>query len=381
MANTKRTRFVGTMLVTAYGAFVLLVSWQAESPSVAENEPTQTALAESEYVGKKVCGECHAKNYEWHSHHGHASTFAVVADTELPTELEGQTFDAGPEYGTYEYRRRDDGQLIASLFGNASESELPLQYALGSGMHARTFLTLVPSDDPDPSGLEHRATLYHDGSLGITPGQAGSSPDEERERFGDIHAGLPLRRCVYCHVTTGEIVGEEIVGLTANVNCEKCHGPGGEHVRQARANLDPLPPFSVGESRWDAEAEIQLCGDCHRMPRDITEREVREYPDVLVRFQPIGLLRSRCFLESEQTLRCSSCHNPHQTTQDTTAETSVAQCVACHTVDKEDHVACPVSPTTGCVQCHMPAVEVADGLRFHDHWIRVREPKKETSLE
>lgn len=182
-----------------------------------------------------------------------------------------------------------------------------------------------------------------------------------------------MQRCIYCHTTHGYVADQRIVDLVANVNCEKCHGPGSEHVRLARIGPNP-PPFSVGQASWDTESEIQLCGDCHRLPRSVSEKEIREYPDVLARFQPIGLLRSRCYLETGRSLKCTTCHNPHRSLNEIDDSKHVSDCVNCHRQNESDHVACPVSPETGCIECHMPTIELDQGLKFHDHWIRVRQP-------
>ena len=57
-------------------------------------------------------------------------------------------------------------------------------------------------------------------------------------------------------------------------------------------------------------------------------------------------------------------------------EEHVQNCVSCHLENSQTHVACPVSPKQGCIDCHMPEIEL-EGLhtRFHDHWIRVREDR------
>ncbi len=109
------------------------------------------------------------------------------------------------------------------------------------------------------------------------------------------------------------------------------------------------------------------------MPKDISPKELREYPNLLARFQPVGLLRSECYLESEGQLRCTTCHNPHMAFTAKPKTEYVQDCVNCHVEDSEGHIACPVSPTEGCIECHMPALEFEQGMIFHDHWIRVRE--------
>lgn len=328
--------------------------------------------AEPTLVGRQVCGECHSENYAFHAKHGHASTFARVSQSDVVSKFAGKSFDSGEPYGTYEYRADEQGRLFATLKSQFGDAPFPLQYVLGSGLHAKTILTLAPGENGQTLGIEHRVSCYPGGRIGLTPGHSKMKPQIPLEFFGDSSEGLPLQRCIYCHTTSGKIVGQEIEDLVSSINCEKCHGPGSEHVRLARAQPKP-PPYSVGRDDWDTESEMQLCGDCHRMPRNVAEKEIREYSDLLVRFQPIGLLRSRCYLESDRELRCTACHNPHQAIGEMQPADHVQACLRCHQTGSETHVTCPVEPKTRCIECHMPAIEVGGGLRFHDHWIRVRE--------
>ena len=221
--------------------------------------------------------------------------------------------------------------------------------------------------------MEHRVSWFATTEdLGVTPGHDDHVPHPGPEMFGEMHRGEVLRDCVGCHSTTGTVVDQTLVDHVPNVNCEKCHGPGSEHVRQARASDDP-PDFSIGRVDWNTESELRLCGSCHRLPQDISRKELREYGTPLIRFQPIGLLRSECYLESEGELKCTTCHNPHMAVKKKSRADFVEDCVACHLPDHETHVACPVSPRDGCIDCHMRAVEGDQGVAFHDHWIRVFE--------
>ncbi len=348
----------------------------ARSAASSDQGVREVAFADSSteptLVGREVCRECHAENHSLHSNHGHAATFHLVSQTDLVSKFAGKSFDSGEPYGTYEYHSDGQGGLFAMLPARFGNEPYPLQYVLGSGQHAQTMLTLAPGVDGQTEGIEHRVSLYPDGRIDLTPGHSKMTPQSALEYFGDASRGTPLQRCIYCHTTSAKIVGESIEDLIPSVNCEKCHGPGSEHVRLARAAPKP-PPYSVGRDTWDTESEMQLCGDCHRMPRSVTEKEIRTYPDLLVRFQPIGLLRSRCYLESNRELKCTTCHNPHQTLREMDATDHVQDCLSCHQAGTPTHVACPVEPETGCVECHMPAIDLDQGLQFHDHWIRVRE--------
>ncbi|QDV84374.1 hypothetical protein TBK1r_33190 [Stieleria magnilauensis] len=359
------------IVLVALGSMVSRHAPPAVAPAVKAAEPT--------YVGRRVCLECHSENHQLHSHHGHATTFRSTKDPEVAGKFVGKSYDAGEPFGTYTYHADDQG-LFVRIPEKFGDQPFRLEYALGH--KSMTLLSLLPDPDEGTVALEHRVSwMAAADSLGKTPGQHDGIPETAAELFGHRHEGRIMRKCVYCHVTTGEIVDQQIVDLTANVNCEKCHGPASEHVRLARAMKTP-PPFSVGRADWDAESELQLCGDCHRMPRDISRKQLREYPDLLARFQPVGLLRSECFVQSGGRLKCTTCHNPHQTISATTPREHEQNCLACHAEMSEtnqaaaSHVVCPVSPTTGCIECHMPALKL-DGLGdgFHDHWIRVRDDK------
>ena len=322
------------------------------------------------YVGREQCAECHRDNFAQHAAHGHASTFTEVADTDLPEIFDQQTFDGGDDYGVYQYSKDRSGNLSVTLPGVKQPSELLLQYALGSGHNARTILTLNRTADGQTEGIEHRVSCYPDERLGMTVGHGGKSPARDLEKYGDITRGELTQRCVYCHTTTGLLNEGRIDRLVANVNCEKCHGPGSEHVRQARESKNP-PPYSVGADSWDVESEIQLCGDCHRLPRSITKQELRDYPNTLARFQPVGMLRSKCYLASNRTMKCSTCHDPHQSVHGISEQEHEQNCIQCHDTKDSSHTTCPVSTETNCIECHMPTVPQEQGIEFHDHWIRI----------
>jgi predicted CXXCH cytochrome family protein len=370
---TRARIFAVLLLLIAVGTLFGLVTEREHNPVPVDSDPTTPVVvakaAEPTYVGRHVCRECHAENHRLHGQHGHASTFASTDRPEIASKFVGKTFDAGDPLGTFTYEFSDEG-LFAEL-PDKVDVPFPLQYALGSGHNAITLLSLLGDPEQGTVGIEHRATWFpDDDQLGPTPGQKDQVPETLGQLFGQMIQGDVMHRCVYCHTTTGRIVEQEIVDLTPNVNCEKCHGPASEHVRQARITSNP-PAFSVGRDDWDTESEVQLCGDCHRLPRHVSQQELRQYPDPLVRFQPVGMLRSKCYLESDGQLKCTTCHNPHTTTKAMSKADHVQNCVDCHLEDSEVHVACPISPKEGCIKCHMPSPKFDHGIRFHDHWIRI----------
>ena len=374
MANAKALRSaLGGDESGPESSFISAVVYPANEESKDQANPADAEPYLSEgYVGRRVCGECHLENYSLHRKHGHASTFFATEATSLPDLFDKKEIEAGVEYGSYKYVKDKLGRLISSLIDDPEAGTLPLQYVLGSGHNAQTFLTLDVHDGKT-RGIEHRISWYAGDKLDITVGHNKDAPENQTEKFGEISEGIPLERCIYCHTTTAQIEGTKVVDLMENVDCEKCHGPGAEHVAEARKSDTP-PPYSVGRDSWDVESEIQLCGDCHRLPRSITLTELRDYPNTLVRFQPVGMLRSKCFLESDQGMRCSTCHNPHASAHSAKdQQAQIANCVSCHDQAEASHTVCPVSATSNCIECHMPEVEQSRGIKFHDHWIRIHD--------
>ena len=143
--------------------------------------------------------------------------------------------------------------------------------------------------------------------------------------------------------------------------------------RSAAAAGEMDAALSAIRSHWTGPEEVAMCGECHRMPHDVSSDMLKEYPNVVTRFQPIGLLQSRCYLNSDGVLRCTTCHDSHASVESRTIERQTESCQSCHST--ESQTSCAAGETTKCIDCHMPAVELVPGVSFHDHWIRVRTDK------
>jgi hypothetical protein len=333
-------------------------------------------LDASAYVGEKACAECHPGEYAAQTGSGHHHTLWPAAEGAIARRLKGQRF-ADPENPGVEWRYELQGdELEAVRLGLLKVERMKLQFGLGSGKHGVSFVTIVPGAEgsPDPSGIEHRFSyLARTGKMKITPGQE----RDEAERlhvaegpFGRVLSPDRLKACLKCHVTVlGEKNGHlDPAAMIPNVSCERCHGPGRDHilaVRRGETEDLKMPMTLLTEPMY----QVEQCGECHRLPSTVA-RSIN-HPDNLqiVRFQSLGLVQSACFEDGQSTLKCSSCHEVHgRTSRDTVAYESV--CMECHQTGSPRQ-ACPVSPNTGCVGCHMPRKEVPGGSIFTDHWIRV----------
>jgi hypothetical protein len=227
---------------------------------------------------------------------------------------------------------------------------------------------LIPNRLGETVGLEHRGTLKRSAGVwqwALTRGQAGQVPQQQVEHFGRLVKGDALMRCVECHTTRGEIVAEQIPGLQPHIGCQRCHGPGREHVlamrRAKQTGRTPAPA-----APRNAVEQIRKCTGCHLLPDAEEQRDAPPEHFRRMRFQAAELLQSRCFAQSDNRLSCATCHDPHAPITHEPGHYE-QRCQSCHAAAPA--AVCPVAPRGACLNCHMPLVTVTSGDPWHDHRI------------
>jgi hypothetical protein len=142
--------------------------------------------------------------------------------------------------------------------------------------------------------------------------------------------------------------------------------------------------MSIASPTHPAKNVTEACGECHGLGKAGDNLPVPKTDPYWLRFQAMTLTWSRCYSESGGGVSCVNCHNPHRD-----AETSPAyyeaKCLECHdstpakpsaTAHSLD-TACPVSPTKGCLECHMPRTYMpVYRSSVSDHYIRVPDKKQ-----
>lgn len=381
---------LGLTLIIAAGGFA---AWGWRRASAVRAQPLSmagTPVKSTAFIGTRSCRECHPGEYAAFVRSGHANTLTPAGATEIARKVDGRTFPDTEDPGVNWSYRRDGRTLIATREEGSEHVQAVLDYALGSGSHAVTFISLFPSKDGSapPSGEEHRMSYFaHSDTMAMTPGHIRRMNEPGRTPTG-LHLEPPgVLDCIECHGTrTAPPFKKGLAPETMipNISCERCHGPGRAHAEAARAieaGRDVAAvtmPFHGEDTGPD---QINLCGRCHRTPSMIPTSSIRTDSAILARFPSVGLSFSACFTKSEGALSCTTCHDPHgRVSRDVAAYE--AACLVCHdagvaaeTREKLSAAAvgapCPVNPSDGCIKCHMPLREPSDaGLRFTDHWIR-----------
>ncbi|GAA5511143.1 hypothetical protein Rcae01_06656 [Novipirellula caenicola] len=322
-------------------------------------------LISANFAGDQACAKCHEKEYEAHLRSGHSRTLTRIDESTLASKLAETRHYQDPRRDQIFEFSQNEGSLWVRDVANASGVAIPVTWLLGSGTHAQTPIAV---DESTQSGVELRWSYFANrDQLGLTP---------DHERFDDFAAGTiecfgrpmdaaDMRACLGCHSTLTPPPSLPLINslVVANVGCERCHGPRKKHVALAHlGHAEEAKPMLRYET---AEAYMDACSTCHR---DESSVKPDATPNELVRFQPYGIKRSRCYLESPDKMTCSTCHDPHDTVSHNRA-VSIDQCKQCH--GNASSSECSHQPTGDCIDCHMPAVEWTSGIAFHDHWIRI----------
>ena len=177
------------------------------------------------------------------------------------------------------------------------------------------------------------------------------------------------------------------------IGCEKCHGPGGNHLRAAEGKfletdpaigrptlasgsrgfahlcLVPQPrgqevlrddPMAVALSRLDPHLEPML----HREQR---HARLHDLPRPASQRLDLGL--------ADHESKCLSCHpgaGKAGAEVGRRLDSSAGRSRRSALAEPSGHTTCPVNPSTGCIGCHMPGVkDVVPHSLFTDHYIRV----------
>ncbi|MDE2965516.1 MAG: multiheme c-type cytochrome, partial [Acidobacteriota bacterium] len=263
--------------------------------------------------------------------------------------------------------------LVAARDGEADR--MHLLWGMGAG---RKGITFVGMTDAGAYGQSRVSWYQSTGGLDITTGLE-DRVDNAYDALADWMSPPQREHCFACHTTrNADLPPEKMTPASAGVHCERCHGPGQEHVR-AMTRGDSNPAATIGNpGKMPAIEQLYFCGACHGAPpggsdlhalaRFMVDKEVSRFPAQ-------RLVLSQCYSESRDQLKCTTCHDPHESLVQTPAAYD-SKCLSCHGGDHAMASGCKVAASQ-CSSCHMPFVEgFMTHSEFADHWIRIVADKK-----
>jgi tetratricopeptide (TPR) repeat protein len=379
--------------------------------------------AEAEYVDPSLCAKCHADIAATFRQTGMGRSFhRVNASDQTEGFTKHNTLYNGASDRYYTMLERD-GRLYEQRYQIGFEGqqtnriERQIDYVVGSGDHARTYLHLTA----EGKLIELPVTWYSE--LG---GYWEMSPGYDRPEQSDFRRSIAYQ-CMFCHNAYPPLKSQALVSedhetfgdtIPEGIDCQRCHGPGSAHVKAADSpdeSPEAIRNSIVNPGRLTRERQMDICMQCHLetssspLPHSILkiDRGVFSYrpgeplPDYELSFdhkagtgfddrmevaqQAYRLRKSACFLKSRMT--CITCHDPHQelTGREATMH-YVAVCVGCHSTAHSSEKPEARYRTTNlengepnCLTCHMWKRRTDDAIHvvMIDHYIQRLKPSRD----
>lgn len=345
-------------------------------PIIHATAQAATEAEKAQWMGAKVCGECHSENYESALKTSHYRTSGFASDTNLLGAFDGpdswmKTSDPSVKYRMF----RDEGRHFQSVVQNGVERHrASIDIIVGSGKLAQTYGSWVKDDL-----FELPLSALRDGGRWVnSPGY----PD------GFALFDRPLNNgCLVCHATGSLADGEgEFVNrfksrhIVAGITCEKCHGFGKEHVDYHRAHPDEkFAKHILAPRKLTMVENHALCSQCHG---GLTGRDAEIHkPGVHSNNQLPRLQKSKCYTGSGG-MSCVACHNPHRFERGNN-RLFAQRCQSCHKVEDCGEVTPERRKhfSENCAECHMKKEIITDisfqtregkvEVEMVDHFIRV----------
>jgi hypothetical protein len=307
-----------------------------------------TALGAPAYVGSQACSTCHAAIYRAYQASPMARTSGDVAALGALPSGEFLHRESG---ATYEVKGRS-----MKYEKNGIEGERTLAFYFGAGVLGRSFLIYE-------NGFLFQAPV----SFYSTAGRWDMSPGYDR------YQTIPLNRpvepeCLNCHAgrpqhragTPNGYRGRPF--LEDGIGCERCHGPGGDHVARIGRTPGDGPKEIIHPARLSPRLRDSICAECHlpgsvRVFREPGFRPGSDLADSVVVFSggrgPMEeLWASRCKIVAGDRMWCGTCHDPHAATP---RDQYRQKCLTCHQANQcKAPDAERAAKGDDCIACHMP---------------------------
>ena len=381
------------------GVFLFLLSQGSALFGQTSPKPRSSS---SNFAGDAACKQCHSAIADTYSHTAHHLTSQLPTKTSISGSFspgENQLKTSNPDLH-FRMEARANGFYQTAVFWQPPDEKTHserIDFVTGSGEKGQTYL-YWKGDQLFQLPVSYWTELH---SWVNSPGFSDGSADFNRPI---------VPRCLECHATYFASVPSEKAdnfykktGFTLGVSCERCHGPGAEHVRSQKLAANKTSAANrqsiVNPSSLSRDRQMEVCAQCHGgigeslapafsyVPGQPLEKFIRlqrpsEDARVDVHGNQVALTqRSRCYLSSQMT--CTTCHDVHAPERQ--PATYSEKCLQCHK-DKDCGEFAKLGPKIreNCIDCHMPLQDsdliisnvTGKQVKAHmrNHWIKVYPP-------
>ena len=388
----------------------------------------QQAAPGNEYVDAQICAGCHRQIAADYRLTGMGRSLYRPAPANTLEDYKNQnSFQHSLSDTHYSMIARDGAyyQRRWQLGFEGKETnveELKIDYVIGSGEHARSYLHRIANG----AFIELPLGWYAEkgGYWGMSPGFDSRHPQTRR---------FVSYECVFCHNAIPKIpAANQAPGsdplftgdLPDGIDCQRCHGPGGNHVRIVRtagAKAADIRGSIVNPTRLSPNLQMDVCMQCHLEPTSSALpsliRRFNRGPFSFAPGEPLSnfllafdhapgtghedkfeivgssayrLRQSQCFLKSNgangtRLLTCLTCHDPHRKPRGEAATRHYNDvCRQCHAASLNAKVSASQHPVSAdCITCHMPKRRTDDVVHavMTDHLIQRQPPARDLLAE
>lgn len=365
------------------------------------------------YVGMQTCRSCHDDVYQTYIQTGMGQSFdqATLGKTAARFEPHDIVYDSISDYYYQPYFQ--DSVMYVKEFRLEGKDTIHqrierIDYIIGSGHHTNSHMM-------SRNGYLYQVPITYytqDQKWDLAPG----FEDGNNQRF----SRSILSECLTCHnhtPTPATGSSNKYINIPLGIECERCHGAGGLHVKEKlmgkHVDTATQVDYSIVNPRHlPIDRQMDLCKRCHLQGvavlnegktfydfkpgmalSEVLNVFLPRFTDSDERFimasQADRLQLSDCFTVSQE-LSCISCHNPHHDVHSTTKNNYNVTCINCHndqsTKSNLHDCSAPKSQRQvekdNCVGCHMPKSGSIDipHVNITDHFIRKNTPTTKDTL-
>lgn len=352
-----------------------------------------------QYVGMETCKGCHADIYNTYIQTGMGQSFDHATKQKSAADFtHAPVYDKDLDFYYKPFWQNDSLYVMEYRTEGSDTTHKLLQkvdYIVGSGQHTNSHIF-------SKNGYLYQApiTFYtQKKQWDLAPGfEKGAS-----SRF----TRLIESECMTCHNGYPDFVKtsqNKYVTIKTGIDCERCHGPGGLHVKEKMAgnivDTSKGPDYTiVNPRRLSTELQNNICQRCHLQGIAVLNdgktffdfRPGMHLSEVMNVFMPQyegaqdkmimashveRMKKSDCYVSSGK-MSCITCHNPHVSVKFTQHSQYINACNSCHGAGKQqctEKEAVRNAKGNDCITCHMPRNGSIDipHVAVTDHYIRKR---------
>ena len=368
-ATYRRLFFTISAIVFSVVLLTKCIEDRKEGNTVKSIEPVKEKPDWKSFAGSESCAGCHKDVYATHVATAHHQTSSPANDkTILGSFAQGKNRLVFSSRVYVAMEKKANSFYQVGYLNGVENQKRRFDIVIGSGTKGQSYLNWIGNE------------LFQ---MPITYFTATSSWSNSPGYPGKVVFNRPITsRCLECHSTYFSKLSPEKNEreefdhnkIVFGIGCEKCHGPGSEHVQFHQKTNDTNGKYILNPAKMSRRQRLDLCALCHggRLNKtqpsfvfqvgnrlsdffksDSTSSNVS---GIDVHGNQYGLLAgSACFIRSD--MDCGSCHSPHKKEKNKVALFS-SRCMNCHNDGKAAN--CKLKTqlgnaiNTNCIDCHMP---------------------------